>query len=263
MMLSEHRRPQLGAWQQKIGEQPLYLRFSTVGDFLGRESMVIRLIYPLKSIKYHYLVPEQWALLEQVCQKRGLVIFAGPMGSGKTTAMYQLAKAQKQQQVMCIEDPIEIREDSFLQVQVNPKAQMDYSTLLKAALRHHPDIFIVGEIRDQKTARAVLTAALSGHLVLSTLHATSAYGVIERLADLGITRSELKSVLQLVSYQRLLPLKSKGQAVLFDIIQQAELFSENVKQENNGMSADWGRYLEQNATKGKITVATAKKFAHG
>ena len=208
-------------------------------------------------------MPEQWALLEQVCQKRGLVIFAGPMGSGKTTAMYQLAKAQKQQQVMCIEDPIEIREDSFLQVQVNPKAQMDYSTLLKAALRHHPDIFIVGEIRDQKTARAVLTAALSGHLVLSTLHATSAYGVIERLADLGITRSELKSVLQLVSYQRLLPLKSKGQAVLFDIIQQAELFSENVKQENNGMSADWGRYLEQNATKGKITVATAKKFAHG
>ena len=109
MMLSEHRRPQLGAWQQKIGEQPLYLRFSTVGDFLGRESMVIRLIYPLKSIKYHYLVPEQWALLEQVCQKRGLVIFAGPMGSGKTTAMYQLAKAQKQQQVMCIEDPIEIK----------------------------------------------------------------------------------------------------------------------------------------------------------
>ena len=98
---------------------------------------------------------------------------------------------------------------------------------------------------------------------MSTLHATSAYGVIERLADLGITRSELKSVLQLVSYQRLLPLKSKGQAVLFDIIQQAELFSENVKQENNGMSADWGRYLEQNATKGKITVATAKKFAHG
>ena len=59
-----------------------------------------------------------------------------------------------------------------MQVQVNPKAQMDYSTLLKAALRHHPDIFIVGEIRDQKTARAVLTAALSGHLVLSTLHAT-------------------------------------------------------------------------------------------
>ena len=62
---------------------------------------------------------------------------------------------------------------------------MDYSTLLKAALRHHPDIFIVGEIRDRQTARAVLTAALSGHLVLSTLHATSAYGVIERLADLG------------------------------------------------------------------------------
>ena len=62
MMLSEHRRPQLGAWQQKIGEQPLYLRFSTVGDFLGRESMVIRLIYPLKSIKYHYLVPEQWEI---------------------------------------------------------------------------------------------------------------------------------------------------------------------------------------------------------
>lgn len=164
---------------------------------------------------------------------------------------------------MCIEDPIEIREDSFLQVQVNPKAQMDYSTLLKAALRHHPDIFIVGEIRDRQTARAVLTAALSGHLVLSTLHATSAYGVIERLADLGITWSELESVLQLVSYQRLLPLKSKSQAVLFDIIQQDELFSANVERANSGMSADWGRYLEQNATKGKITVATAKKFVYG
>lgn len=263
MMLSEQRRPQLGAWQQTIGKQQIHLRFSTVGDFLGRESLVIRLIYPLSSVKYRYLVPEQWDVLQQACQKRGLVIFAGPMGSGKTTAMYQLAKAQKQQQVMCIEDPIEIREESFLQVQVNAKAQMDYATLLKAALRHHPDIFIVGEIRDHQTARAVLTAALSGHLVLSTLHATSAYGVLGRLEDLGISRFELESVLQLVSYQRLLPLRSAGQAVLFDLVQREEFFKA-VKTPGDGeMTAKWGRYLEQNRAKGKITAATLEKFIHG
>lgn len=263
MSLSEQRRPQLGAWHETLFGQEIYLRFSTVGDFLGRESLVIRIIYPLAPENYHYLVPSQWLKLRETCKQRGMIIFSGPMGSGKTSAMYHLARSLPQAQVMCIEDPIEIKEEKFLQIQVNLQAQMDYATLLKAALRHHPDIFIIGEIRDEKTAHAALTAALSGHLVLSTIHATSVYGVFSRLKDLGLSEEELKNALRLIVYQRLVPLKNKNQAVLFDLLERKTFLSEVNEHGADEMTKKWREYLEKSVSNGEITTETAEKFANG
>src|SRR5699024_1426831 len=105
--------------------------------------------------------------------------------------------------VMTIEDPVEIHESSFLQAQVNNEAGIDYLNLLKAALRHRRDILIIGEIRDQGTARVAADAALSGHLVFATVHATSTWQTISRLAGLGIRCDELTNRLTSGSYQRL------------------------------------------------------------
>lgn len=121
-------------------------------------------------------------MIKKVAQSRGLIITSGPTGSGKTTTMYEVAKSMSQNKVvMTIEDPVEVHEPSFLQAQVNNEAGIDYQSLLKAALRHRPDILIIGEIRDQGTARLAVDAALSGHLVFATIHAKSTLQTISRL----------------------------------------------------------------------------------
>ena len=109
MAVSEHRRPQTGAlrWPHHQGA-PIDLRLSTVGDYRGQESLVVRFIYRLTE-QYQLMVPDQWTTLQAACQKRGLILFAGPMGSGKTTTMYRLARELKEDHViMTIEDPVEI-----------------------------------------------------------------------------------------------------------------------------------------------------------
>ena len=142
MAVSEKRRPQLGSWIYSDEKNEVFCRLSSVGDFLGNESLVVRLIFPSTFFEENYFFEEQIYTLQKACIKNGLIVFSGPMGSGKTTTMYNLArKLANEKHVMSIEDPIEIYEPNFLQLQVNNKAQMSYSELLKVALRHHPDEF--------------------------------------------------------------------------------------------------------------------------
>ena len=119
----------------------------------------------------------------------------------------------------------EVYESSFLQSQVNNEAGIDYQSLLKAALRHRPDILIIGEIRDQGTARLSIDAALSGHLVLATVHAKSTFQTISRLEGLGISNDELKNCLTAISYQRLMPSDNEVRC-LMDIASGESLKSE-------------------------------------
>lgn len=165
MDIAEHRRPQVGAMTYENEGHEYFLRLSSLGDFSDQESLVIRVIYGIDHSQY--FIPEQLGTIEKLAKSRGLIITSGPTGSGKTTTMYEIAKKMSQNKVvMTIEDPVEIHESSFLQAQVNNEAGIDYQNLLKAALRHRPDILIIGEIRDQGTARLAVDAALSGHLVL-------------------------------------------------------------------------------------------------
>ena len=264
MAVSEHRRPQTGAlrWPHHQGA-PIDLRLSTVGDYRGQESLVVRFIYRLTE-QYQLMVPDQWTTLQAACQKRGLILFAGPMGSGKTTTMYRLARELKEDHViMTIDDPVEIDEPAFIQLQVNELAQMGYQDLLRVGLRHRPDIFIIGEIRDPETAQIATRAALSGHLVLATVHARSAAGVLARLRQLGVSEHYLDQTVSLVCYQRLIEQAAGGMAVLFDLLTAAALPSVLAEPTKGGMSDAWQTRLAQAQATGQITAATATRYSAG
>lgn len=259
MAISDHRRPQLGAMSVTVAEEVLNLRISAVGDFLGRESLVVRLLYQPRPTRLHYLIPSQRVQLEKLMSQTGLILFSGPMGAGKTSTMYDLVRQiDRQQVVMTIEDPVEIYEPKFLQLQVNAAAQMTYGELLKVGLRHHPEVFIIGEIRDTETAQIAVQAALSGHLVLSTIHARGVYGVVPRLRQLGIDAETLHQALVAASYQRLLPLASGGQAAYFDIVTAREPLQ--LANNSQMMTHEWGQQLEAQHALGRISAETVARF---
>ncbi|MBM6617273.1 type II/IV secretion system protein [Bacillus sp. RD4P76] len=194
MDIGEKRRPQTGSLVLTVKEKLLNLRLSTLPT-PHEESLVIRVLpqeesFPLSELS---LFPNSTkTLLSFMMHSHGLIIFTGPTGSGKTTTMYSLLQASNQQlsrNVITLEDPIEKHSDELLQVQVNEKAGITYSTGLKAILRHDPDIILVGEIRDEETAQIAIKAAMTGHLVLSTMHTKDAKGAIYRLLECNRSRS--------------------------------------------------------------------------
>ncbi|WP_321385541.1 competence type IV pilus ATPase ComGA [uncultured Enterococcus sp.] len=206
MDVGEKRKAQVGAVSYLIDEQERRLRLSTVGDFKQRESIVIRFLHYFGDSQENYLLPQQLTKIRGGVKKDGLHLFCGPVGSGKTTLMYKLAKENRRNsQIICIEDPVEIEEESFLQLQTNTKIELTYDVLIKACLRHRPDILIIGEIRDSLTAKAAIRAALTGHTVFATVHSRGIAGVTERLIELGVQERELKECLRSVIYQRLIP----------------------------------------------------------
>ncbi|MHA3065730.1 competence type IV pilus ATPase ComGA [Lacticaseibacillus saniviri] len=183
MNVAEHRRVQLGAYFDSVSA--VFMRLSSVADYQQHESLVIRLINGIPQPNQQTRVA--LTQVTQILEQRGLLTISGPTGSGKTTFLYQLAQQlQQSRMVMTIEDPVEIAESRFLQLQVNPEAQMTYAALLKAALRHRPDVVVIGEIRDRETAQMACEAAISGHIVLATVHARSVQDVPMRLISLGV-----------------------------------------------------------------------------
>ena len=205
MDVSETRRPQLGRWRYLLDQEQLYLRISSVGDFLNRESIVVRLIFAVDD--QHIQLTSQSdvvAVGEAMTSGAGLILLAGQMGSGKTTTLHYLAyRYLTEKMVLTIEDPVEVVQPNFFFFFVNKAAQMDYPDLLKLALRHHPDVMIIGEIRDAQTAQIVVEAALSGHLIISTIHAMSHLGIWHRLRDFGVPTGTLRQVLAGMVYQKL------------------------------------------------------------
>lgn len=205
MDISETRRPQLGRWCYLLDQEQLYLRISSVGDFLNRESIVVRLIFAVDD--QHIQLTAQSdvvAVGKAMTSGAELILLAGQMGSGKTTTLHYLAcHFLTEKMVLTIEDPVEVVQPNFLQLQVNKAAQMDYPDLLKLTLRHYPDVMIIGEIRDAQTAQIVVEAALSGHLIISTIHAMSHLGIWHRLRDFGVPAGTLRQVMMGMVHQKL------------------------------------------------------------
>lgn len=217
MDVSERRKPQLGAATYVVQGVVRRLRISTVGDFRQQESLVIRFLHQFAEDQANYFFPQQLQEIQHLCERRGLFLFCGPVSSGKTTLMYQLArKLDANKQVITIEDPVEIEEQQFLQLQINEKIGVTYDELIKLSLRHHPDILIIGEIRDTRTAQAAVRAALTGHTVYATLHTRSVEGAISRLQELNVSLQDLAECLQGIVYQRLLVTTTGQQGVLLD-----------------------------------------------
>ncbi|MDF2903842.1 MAG: comGA [Bacillus sp. (in: firmicutes)] len=211
MDIGERRRPQSGSFSLEVDQHVIGLRLSTL-PASNSESLVIRLLPQQQQIPFFQLslfpimTRKLIALLKH---SHGLIIFTGPTGSGKTTTLYSLLNETShlfQRNVITLEDPIEKDNDKVLQVQVNEKAGVSYTTGLKAILRHDPDIIMVGEIRDAETAQIAVRAALTGHLVLSTLHTRNAKGAIFRLKEFGVNWLEIEQTLVAVTAQRLVEL---------------------------------------------------------
>lgn len=211
MNVGEKRRTQLGSCDYDCGDQLVSMRLSSVGDYRGQESLVLRLLFDGRQ-ELHYWA-DSFERLKPNIQARGLYVFAGPVGSGKTTLMHQLVLGKyADQQIISIEDPVEIKEERFLQLQLNGSIGLTYDSLIKLSLRHRPDILIIGEIRDSETARAVVRASLTGAVVFSTVHAKSIPGVYARLLELGVSPDELRHCLAGICYQRLI-----GRGALIDV----------------------------------------------
>ncbi|GKQ42994.1 competence protein [Companilactobacillus sp. RD055328] len=257
MDISEHRRPQIGSTKYLINKEEINLRLSSVGNYLGKEILVIRLIYvEAKNIE----LPENF---NKFINKKGLILFSGPMGSGKTSFMYSYAKKiSTNKLVMCIEDPTEIIADDFVQLQINDDAGIGYEELIKSSLRQRPDILIIGEIRDSKTANLAVKAALSGYTVLSTIHAKSKYSVISRMKEFNVDMFSLKSSLIASVYQRLIPTKSKDLICLQDMLIDDELTTSFEHVECRELK-DWEDKINTLYEEGVINQKVFEEFIHG
>lgn len=210
MNVGERRKPQSGSARYKLNGQKIELRLSTIANFRYQESLVIRMLYGNNAAEktLHTFFPADERKLKGILDhKSGLVLFSGPTGSGKTTTIYHLLRkkyASEPLQVITMEDPVEIEEPLFLQTEINEDGGVSYETLIKQSLRHHPDILVIGEIRDEETARMVVRSALTGHLVIATIHAKESLGVLERLKELSISGEQMKQTLLAVVSQRLI-----------------------------------------------------------
>ncbi|MCA1054812.1 GspE/PulE family protein [Rossellomorea aquimaris] len=212
MDIGEKRKPQSGSFNTTISDSPVSLRISTLPTNHLKESLVIRILpqefqVPLEKMSLYPSSARK--LLALLMYSHGLIIFTGPTGSGKTTTLYSLVhhcSSALNRNVITLEDPIEKDHEDMVQIQVNEKAGITYSTGLKAILRHDPDIIMVGEIRDRETAETAIRAALTGHLVLTTLHTKDAKSAIYRLMELGVHWHDIQQTLIGVSAQRLVKL---------------------------------------------------------
>ncbi len=193
-------------YQSRIGE--FDIRVSTFPTQLG-ETVVMRLLVYNKvvgDLNNLGLEPEDLAFFDQTIRRPyGLILTTGPTGSGKTTTLYTALMTINSPHInsMTVEDPIEYVIPTIRQTAVNPKAGLTFENALRSAMRQDPDVMLVGEIRDKVTADLAMRAALTGHLVLSTLHTNDAASAINRLLDLGVNASILASALSMVVAQRL------------------------------------------------------------
>jgi len=209
MNIAEQRRPQDGQFSIKVGERDVDIRAATLETACG-ERVSLRILDKSMSL---FTLPELGLLPDALKKYQtmlkcpfGLILAGGPTGSGKTTTLYasisQLGESERN--MLTIEDPIEYRFIDVNQTQVNTKAGITFASGLRAIMRHDPDIIMVGEIRDKDTATTAVQAALTGHLVLSSIHANDAVSVLFRLLDLGVEPYLVSSTLVGVVAQRMI-----------------------------------------------------------
>ncbi|MDP3982470.1 MAG: GspE/PulE family protein [bacterium] len=208
LKIDEHRVPQDGRFKFKSDDEIISLRVSILPSFYG-ENIVMRILResarPL-SLEELGLTGSSLALLKQNIQRsHGLILVTGPTGSGKTTTLYSVLNMLNtiKVKICTVEDPVEYAIKRVSQVHVNTKTGLTFASGLRALLRHDPNIIMVGEIRDGETVDMAIHSALTGHLVLSSLHTNSAAGAIPRLIDMGAEPFLVASTLSLVIAQRL------------------------------------------------------------
>lgn len=216
--IAEKRLPQDGRVSLRVGEYHLDARISTIPTQHG-ERVVMRLLdrdSARTGVSALGMIGDMQQKFEGLLQRQdGMILVTGPTGSGKTTTLYAGLERlnERQRNIMTIEDPIEYSLPGVSQMQVNVATNLTFARGLRALLRQDPNVIMVGEIRDQETARIAVESAMTGHLVLSTLHTNNAIGSVARLIDLGVERFLLAPVLRGLMAQRLVRRVCKNCAV--------------------------------------------------
>ncbi|MGC9046552.1 MAG: GspE/PulE family protein [Minisyncoccia bacterium] len=208
LRVDEHSKPQDGRFRQQVGDSMIDVRVSVIPTFYGEKIEMRVLPASQKPLSFEQLgmLDDTIKLVEKAISKTyGMVLVCGPTGSGKTTTLYSIMNLLNRPEVniISIEDPIEYEMRYVNQIQVNPAAGITFASGLRSILRQDPNIIMVGEIRDAETANIAVQAALTGHLVLSSLHTNDALTAIPRLIDMGIPPFLVSAVLNSVIAQRL------------------------------------------------------------
>jgi type IV pilus assembly protein PilB len=208
LRLDEKRKPQDGGFSTKIDGRKIDFRVSTFPAYYG-EKVVMRILDSEKGVKPITgldLSPENLEMVRAaIARPYGLILITGPTGSGKSTTLYSMLNEldREKSNVVSLEDPVEYHMPDVNQSQVMPEIGYTFASGLRSILRQDPDIIFVGEIRDKETAQLAIQAALTGHLVLSTLHTNSAVGIVPRLIDMGVDPYLIAPTLVLAMAQRL------------------------------------------------------------
>jgi len=208
MKIDEHRKPQDGRFRARIDKRDVDFRVSTFPTYYG-EKVALRILDPDVGIDTFAQLGIEGTNLEKITAalKRpfGMILITGPTGSGKSTTLYAMMKVlnNEKRNIVSLEDPIEYYIAGVNQSQVHPEIDYTFASGLRSVLRQDPDVIMVGEVRDKETAQLAVHAALTGHLVLSTLHTNDAIGVIPRLIDMGVDPFLIPSTIVLAMGQRL------------------------------------------------------------
>ena len=208
LKIDEHRVPQDGQFTVAVDDKEIDLRIA-ISPVVWGEQVVIRLLdkagTAMEVEKMGMTGRALRAVMAGIEKPNGMILTSGPTGSGKTTTLYALIKKIKSEaiNIVTLEDPVEYKMDGVNQIQVNVDAGLTFASGLRSILRQDPDVVMVGEIRDSETANLAVQAALTGHLVFSTLHTNSAAGILPRLLDMGIEPFLIASTLNTVIGQRL------------------------------------------------------------
>lgn len=254
LKIDEHRIPQDGQFTILVDKKPIDLRIA-ISPVVWGEQVVIRLLdktgTSLKLEDMGYSGRALRTIREGIKNPNGMILTSGPTGSGKSTSLYALIQEIKSDEIniVTLEDPVEYKMDGINQIQVNADVGLTFASGLRSILRQDPDVVMVGEIRDKETAQLAVQAALTGHLVLSTLHTNSAAGILPRLLDMEIEPFLIASTVRTIIGQRLVR-RIAGEPQKYD----ADLT------ENESIKTTLGKYLPKTEAEKKAAV---EDFGYG
>ena len=222
--VSNQIKPQTGQFEMEVNHTHLSIRFAYMQTYSNISGVLRILNHKLKlDLATLSAFSKQNNYFQKLVKEdNGLILISGATGSGKTTTLYTFLKALSMKKVFTIEDPIEIYFQEFVQLQINQQIGLNYQAALKQLLRHDPDVIVIGEIRDQSTADVAIRAAMTGHLVLATIHASSALATIYRLQEYEVSEILIKELLISIINQELVITKQQKRAI-YEIISKKDL----------------------------------------
>lgn len=216
--------PQTGSFAETVEGQRLSLRFALVTSY-RMKSGVLRILNNHSALRIEELSEDadtvHW--LQHLTDSRsGMYVFSGPTGSGKTTTLYTILSQTEGKKIYSLEDPIEVVQENFVQLQINEK-QLTYADGIKQLMRQDPDIIFIGEIRDSLAAEMAVRSALTGHLVVTSIHSADCTGAITRMLELGVREYQLRDVLCGIANQRLFTREDGSRTGVYEIMTRKEI----------------------------------------